>query len=413
VVIVAKAKVKPMNAPNTRVTLPSIVVAGHICLDIIPEIGSNLAGNFQDNFQPGRLLEVGTATLSTGGVVPNTGLALHRLGIPTRLICKTGQDAFGTIIREIVDSKGAGLSAGIHADPNLSTSYTLIISPKDVDRIFLHNPGANHSFNADDIDYAMVSQSALFHFGYPPLMRKMYENNGQGLVDLFRRAKQTGATTSLDMSYPDPATEAGQADWVSILKAALPYVDIFVPSIEELLFMLRRSDYQAMNLSGAVLDQVTPALLHSLSDELLSMGIRLAVIKLGERGLYLRSAGKGRLLEMGRGRPSDLEAWSDKEFWAPCFRVRVVGTTGAGDTTIAGFFSALLRDFSPVESVTAAVAVGACNVEAPDALSGLRSWDETIQRINYGWERLPLSLDDPDWHWDEIHQLWYRAMHVR
>lgn len=351
--------------------------------------------------------------MTAGGLVANSGLALHRLGIPTRLICKTGVDAFGTIIRRLVDSESPGLSAGILADADVSTSYSLILSPLDVDRIILHNPGANHSFNVNDIDFDMVSQSALFHFGYPPVMRKMYENNGLGLVDLFRRAKRTGVTTSLDMCYPDPATEGGQADWVTILKAVLPYVDIFMPSIEELIFMLRRSDYEAMSLSGSLLDQINPALLHNLSDELLSMGARLAVIKLGERGLYLRTAGKHNLEEMGRTHPANLEAWSDKEFWTPCFRVRVVGTTGAGDTTIAGFLSALLRGLSPEETVIAAVAVGACNVEAPDATSGVRSWEETLQRISSGWERLPLDLDDPAWQKDEVHKLWYRTLNTR
>lgn len=398
-----------MNISRIPLTLPSVVVAGHICLDIIPGMGSQMAGSFWKNFQPGHLLEVGAATMSAGGPVSNTGLALHRLGIPTRLICKTGVDAYGTVIRHLVEAEGPDLSKYILADPDVSTSYSLIISPLDVDRIILHNPGANHSFNADDIDYELVSQSALIHFGYPPVMRKMYENKGQGLVDLYRRAKRTGITTSLDMSYPDPATEGGQADWVGILKAALPYVDIFLPSVEELLFMLRRSDYEAMALNGSLLDQVTPAMLGNLSDELLALGVRLAVIKLGKRGLYLRSAGKDSLEEMGRACPSNLEAWSDKEIWTPGFRVQVAGTTGAGDTTIAGFLSALLRGMGPEESVVAAVAVGACNVEAPDALSGLRTWEETIQRIEDGWEHLPLQLDDPDWRKDERSQLWHRS----
>ena len=52
------------------------VVAGHICLDIIPEIQALPAGGFNETFLPGHLLEVGPATLSTGGVVFNTGLAL-------------------------------------------------------------------------------------------------------------------------------------------------------------------------------------------------------------------------------------------------------------------------------------------------------------------------------------------------
>jgi len=65
----------------------------------------------------------------------------------------------------------------------------------------------------------------------------------------------------------------------------------------------------------------------------------------------------------------------------------VIGTTGAGDATIAGFLAALLRDLPPDEAMNAALAVGACNVEAADALSGIRSWCETLQRINAGWAR--------------------------
>ena len=33
---------------------------------------------------------------------------------------------------------------------------------------------------------------------------------------------------------------------------------------------------------------------------------------------------------------------------------------------------------APGGAVTAAVAVGACNVEAADALSGIRPWDDTL-----------------------------------
>jgi len=52
------------------------------------------------------------------------------------------------------------------------------------------------------------------------------------------------------------------------------------------------------------------------------------------------------------------------------------------------------------------VAVGACNVEAADALSGLRSWEDTLGRIRLGWERLPVTLSAPGWSWDEPGQLW-------
>ena len=133
------------------------VVAGHICLDIIPDIQALPPGGFNETFLPGHLLEVGPAALSTGGAVSNTGLALHRLGIPTQLICKVGADAFGRIVRELIESNGPGLAAGLVVDPQAATSYSMIISPPDVDRIVLHNPAANHTFGADDIDYQLVA----------------------------------------------------------------------------------------------------------------------------------------------------------------------------------------------------------------------------------------------------------------
>jgi sugar/nucleoside kinase (ribokinase family) len=84
----------------------------------------------------------------------------------------------------------------------------------------------------------------------------------------------------------------------------------------------------------------------------------------------------------------------------------VVGTTGSGDATIAGFLSAFLREMSPEDAVNAAVAVGACNVEAADALSGLRSWDETLNRIGQGWEKHLIQLGTSGLTWDSAHSLW-------
>jgi sugar/nucleoside kinase (ribokinase family) len=147
-------------------------------------------------------------------------------------------------------------------------------------------------------------------------------------------------------------------------------------------------------------------LLFDLTSQILEMGARVVMIKLGDRGVYLRTAGLSRLAGMGRAAPQDLNAWANRELWAPCFRVNVVGTTGSGDATIAGFFSALLRGFSPSQAVTTAVAVGACNVEAADALSGIRTWEETQARIREGWERLPLVVQSPGWVWDDAQAIW-------
>jgi sugar/nucleoside kinase (ribokinase family) len=292
-------------------------------------------------------------------------------------------------------------------DPRVSTSYSVVVNPPGLDRFFLHSPGANDTFSADDVRYELLKDAELFHFGYPPLMKLMYAGGGGQLSSLYHRAKGTGITTSLDLAFP--GSSSINADWRQILSATLPGVDIFLPSIEEILVMLRRETYDRLRRAapnGDLLPAIMPDLLSDLSEELLEMGAKIVGLKLGHRGFYLRTAGRPALEALGRARPSDLAAWAGRELWAPCFRADVVGTAGSGDATIAGFLAALLRDMTPEGAVNAAVAVGACNVEAADTLSGIRPWEETLARVATGWPRHELRVDAPGWRFDERNGLW-------
>jgi sugar/nucleoside kinase (ribokinase family) len=391
-----------------RQPLP-VLVAGHICLDLIPRLDGLPAGQFASQFQPGRLIEVGPIAFSTGGCVANTGLALNRLGVPTRLVGKVGDDSFGAVVQRMLRGEGEHMAEGLVVDPGASTSYTIIVSPPGVDRSFLHHPGANQTFCAADVTDEALSGAGLLHFGYPTIMERMYAHDGDELAALFGRAKSYGLTTSLDMSFPDPNSSSGKADWQAIYRHILPSVDIFLPSFEELLFMLRRATFERLVHSAGVdglLGCATPELLADLAEEVLGMGVKIFGLKLGGRGLYLRTAGQAVFSGFGQAAPGDLSTWADRELWAPCYKVQVAGTTGSGDATIAGFLSALLRGFNAEKTVTAAVAVGACNVEAPDALSGIRPWEATLSRIAARWERLPLQTDLPGWYWNAENQIW-------
>lgn len=383
------------------------VVAGHICLDVLPKMGHLPRGQFESLFRPGHLISVGEAIFSTGGPVSNVGLALHRLGVSTKLIAKVGDDPYGRIVCQIIEVQDINLLPGIRVDPDEPTSYSIIISPPGVDRIFLHCPGVNNTFKAKDIDQNIIAEADLMHFGYPPIMRQFYKNNGAELVTIFQKAKAVGITTSLDMAFPDPSSEGGQVDWRNILEETLPYVDIFLPSIEEILFMLHRDAYQAeLDKHSDILANIRTSWLTDLSNELLEMGAKIILLKLGHRGVYLRTAGINTFKHMGRAAPSNHSDWANQEVWSPCYKVDVIGTTGSGDATIAGFLGGILRDFSPLEAVDAAVAVGACNVEASDALSGLLSWEETMSRIAGGWKKHSMSIQTVGWTRNANHQVW-------
>jgi len=375
-----------------------IVVCGHLCLDIIPGFPS-LEGA-HDWFRPGRLSLVDAPVIATGGAVSNVGLSLHRLGLPVRLVAKIGNDPLGRLIFERISAMGGNLSRGLGRAEGEVTSYTVVLNPPGIDRIFLHCPGANDTFTDADVSDEVLEGASIFHFGYPPLMKQIWSDGGVRLERLFARAKAQGAMTSLDMSLPDPSSPSGMIDWGALLSRVLPRVDVFVPSIEELLFMLDRPGFARLAGSGGgdeIIWQVTFAELARLAERAHEAGVSAVLIKLGDRGAYLHTNSRGL---------AGAAAWARRELYTPVFSVpKIAGTAGSGDATIAGFLASVVRDLGAEEALTLAVAVGACCVEAPDATSGIRTWEETVGRVKTGWLRRAVEIGEPGWR-PAAHGVW-------
>lgn len=348
-----------------------IIVAGHICLDITPVFSSEKAQPLSSVLIPGKLVQMKDVNISTGGAVANTGLALKVLGADVELMGKVGDDEFGQIVLDRLKRYGA--EEGMIVSEDSGTSYSIVIAPPGTDRIFLHNPGANDTFRAEDLDLDRIAGASHFHFGYPPIMRHMYEDEGEELAGIFRRVKEAGLTTSLDMAAVDPDSDAGKADWGKILEKVLPYVDYFVPSAEELCFMADRPRYEEW-LTRAAGGDVTLVIsveedIRPLAQKVLRMGASSLLIKCGAPGMYFTDGKRERF----------------ERSYKP---ERVLSGTGAGDTSIAAFLKARMEGRSIEESLHLAAATGASCVEAYDALGGLRSFEELERRIKEGWEKL-------------------------
>lgn len=367
-------------------TSPDIIVSGHLCLDLIPTMGHvplNALGS------PGQLFDVGPLTFSTGGAVSNTGLALHRLGVNVGLMATVGDDLVGRAIVSFLEQRDSGLSRWIRVEQNQSSSYTIVLSPENVDRIFLHCPCTNSIFGAESVDYSLLAGVKLFHLGYPPILPRLMINDGEEVEDIYRRAKATGVITSLDTSLPDPLGEGGRVRWDILLCRTLPFVDIFIPSIGEILFMLRREQFDRW--PRPIEDHVSFALLSELASELLEMGAGIVGFKLGHNGLFVQTGSRERL-EALRALPIRLDNWVKQQVFHAAFNVKVAGTTGAGDSAYAGFLAAMLRGYALPDAVQWACAVGGCNVEAADATSGIQTWEETQARLDAGWATKPYSI---------------------
>jgi sugar/nucleoside kinase (ribokinase family) len=364
-----------------------VVVAGHICLDIIPTFSAG-PGEQKIVLGAGKLIDVGPAIMALGGAVANTGLALHRLGCATGLMGKVGDDPLGQMILDMLRNRDAMLVEDMLVEPGAHTSYSLVISPPGTDRIFFHHAGANDTFEASEIALQELAGVKLVHFGYPPLMRRLYRDGGRAFADVLQRLKEQGATISLDMALPDPNGEAGHVDWLAWLARVLPYIDIFMPSVDELAYML----------SGHTPGQLDEQLLSTMAQSCLQWGTAIVALKLGNDGLYLRTTTEqSRLEHSGRAFIGELMQWRARELFAPCFQVDVVGTTGAGDCTIAGFLMGVLQGQTPEEALTSAVAVGACSVERADATSGIIDWASVQKRIKAGWKQRPTELALVGW----------------
>ncbi len=372
------------------------VVAGHVCVDIFPKFDHSI------NMVPGHLYEIGKSTFAIGGAVSNTGMTMQRLGVDVNLMGTVGADAYGEKILDIMKSIAPNQKALPRVDASVDTSYTLVFDIPGQDRYFFHCPGANATFGTKDIDWKAVADADLFHFGYPCFMASAYANDAAMMKEMYRKAKELNVTTSLDPGMPDPHGPAGKVPWKKVLADVLPTIDVFMPSADELLYMVSPDKFG----EG---DNLTAEELTELGDLLLGMGSAVVAIKLGGRGMYIRSAGAKRLAAMGKGAPADIDAWADREYWFPVFKPTVFkGATGAGDASIGGFLTSLLYGLPLVQAGRMAAAVGACNVEAPDSLSGVRTWDDTLARVNANWETTPFTVTASGWKQLE-NNVWQKA----
>lgn len=353
-------------------TSKKAIVAGSIGLDIIPVFGeSAAAGNFMAQ---GKYTDMHGTRLYLGGCVGNTGLAMHKLGVPVKLLSKVGDDLIGQVICMILSNQNAEIE--ISTVEGMPSSSTVVISPPGADRVLLHSRGASQTFVAEDLTEELLQAADHLHFAYPTAMRTLYINEGAEFTALVKRAKEQGVTVSVDTSQPDPNSEPGRVDWRGVLTRSLPYIDVFLPSMEELLFMLHRDEYDRVMAESAgrnPIDAMNFAMIPQIAEELMAMGAKIVVLKLGKKGLYLRTAKLEQLKTIGRALPENAEAWAGRELlFAPFYTRSIRSTTGAGDNAIAGFLAGFLRSDAPEH----ALAVGAFN-----ALQCIESYETTDRTL--------------------------------
>ena len=382
-----------------------IVAAGHTCLDLIPTFTvEGKVNDMTDVLVPGKMINMGPCVVVGGGPVTNAGVSIRRLGVKTELIGKIGNDDFGKQILGWYEEH-EGHFNGIKVVDGESTSYTVAICIPGIDRFYLHHCGANNTFGYDDMSFDLVERSKLMLFGYPPWMQKLYENTGAELTKILKKTKELGTTTALDLSIPDVSGYGDKVDWRAILKNWVPLCDIMVPSAEEVFYFLYKDKFlekkAKLGPKECVLDRMTVEEISTLGRDLIDMGTSIAMIKCGNRGLYIRTAGQDQLKKLGAAGCSDPENWANRELWFPVYQEeKFVGALGSGDAAIAGFLSAFVWNHSIESCLRYANAAGSMNVTVPDGLTWNKGFEDLTRRIEAGWKTKELKIDADGWKYE-------------
>src|SRR4051794_2047202 len=266
----------------------SVVVAGHVCVDFIPEVPAGAAA------APGELLEVGPLGVHAGGCVANTGAELAALGADVAVVADVGDDALGNLLVALLQARGTRTDQ-IRPRAGASTSYSLVFEGEGRDRSFWHHVGANAGFDGSAVDLA---GAGLLHVGYPSLLPALIADGGRPLEALLERARAAGVTTSLDLAVIDPGSPAARVDWRALLRRVLPLVDVFSPSVDDV-----RTALQVEAGSD-------PGELRRTAAMLLELGPAVVMLTAGAAGLQLSTGDAPRLEAVSGQRARE---WSGQE----------------------------------------------------------------------------------------------------
>ena len=309
--------------------MPDVTCVGLLTADVVGMPIDALPGR-------GRLALVERMELHTGGCAANTGISLAKLGVQTAIVGKVGTDGFGDFIVRRFEEHGIDVGGMVRARET-ATSATMVLVHSDGERSFLHYSGANAVFQAWDVDFERVKRSKVLHIAGSQVLPAF---DGAPMAHLLQRAQAAGVITTLDTVW-DPTDR-----WMEVTGPCLPFVDYFLPSIEE-----------ARMLAGGL---EAP---EDVAQFLLDAGAKVVALKLGHEGCYVRAA-------------------TGEQFRLPAFPVPAIDTLGAGDAFVAGFIAGLVRGWSLTLCAGFASAVGACCVTALGATTGIRSFEETLKFLH-------------------------------
>jgi len=312
-----------------------IICAGEMLVDIVVRSVDQV--RFENDACP-----VQEILITSGGDANNNATNLAKLGHDVTYLGRVGYDDMGDLVVKIAQRAGINMDH-VYRSETARQPRSMILVNGEGNRTFLQEAGTSAEFCFEDCDTSVLDGAALLQIGgafHLPCF------DGEGAAKLLKLAQEKGVITSMDVTMD----RSGR--WTGILDPSYPYLDYFLPSIE-----------QASMIAGTEDPR-------EIADFFLSRGVKNVAVKLGSRGIYFKN--------------------KETAFYVGVYsNLNIIETTGAGDAFCAGFLSGVVEGCTPEECATLGTACSAFAIQAAGATAGMRELKEVRAFIE---ERPPLEI---------------------
>jgi len=238
-----------------------------------------------------------------GGAPCNVLAMLNKLGKKTAFIGKVGNDQFGKLLKDTIEKLGIE-SKALLLDDEINTTLAFVHTFPDGDRefSFYRKPGADMMLTEEDVNYDLIRQAKLFHFGTLSMTDEPVRSATKKALDT---AKKAGCLISFDPNLRPPLWSSLELA-KEMMEYGLGYCDILKISDNEIQFLTGKEDYD----EG----------IQTLQERYHIPLIFLTLGKDGSRAYY-----------------------KDMRVEAGGFKLKTIETTGAGDTFCGSSLNGILE----------------------------------------------------------------------
>ncbi|WP_191017981.1 carbohydrate kinase family protein [Treponema zioleckii] len=243
-----------------------------------------------------------------GGAPANCVSAVAKLGGKGAFIGMTGRDSFGEDVRRVLEGLNVDTSGMCYTDSQHTTLAFVSLEPNGERHFsFCRNPGADTQIRPEDLNEEMLKNARIFHIGSLSLTDEPAKSSTLAAIQIVKKA---GGLISYDPNYRANLWN-GRSDAIPLMKSIFPLADSVKVSDEELALLFGKENC-----------------IEDGANKILDFGPTLAMITLGAKGVFY-----------GAKLPDGSRIFGT----IGCKDVKVVDTTGAGDSFTGGMLYRLTR----------------------------------------------------------------------